>query len=338
MMRMVRRFQIFLGLRRFRWFVILLAGTGLGSLLISLLPGDALQMARLQSALALLFILGAGGLILGSLPREERWRWLAVVIPAGLAMLIGSLALPQWTGLFVGGGIGWIVAGIFVFNSFGAPQQYKKAIRAMRKQDYPLAIESISALIRDERDAAARAKHYRFRAELHRLAGKLGQARRDYQKMIDLESDSAVAYNGLAEVELQAGNYRRALDAAGRANELAPDEWVALYNLGMIEDRLQLSEAAIRHLRRALDLGMPDSRHRLLVHLYLLRAYLRCADEGQAAAALADMQGEQAGLAEWELVMGADEAQALREVLSGDIELARALIKGEKTLMQLGGG
>ena len=45
-------------------------------------------------------------------------------------------------------------------------------------------------------------------------------------------------HNGLAEVELQAGRFEAAQKAAHKAQELAPQEWVAAYNLGMIEDRL----------------------------------------------------------------------------------------------------
>lgn len=329
---MIKRFQIFLGPRRFKIFIALLATTGLASLALNVLVEQAAWITTLQTALLVAFLLGAAVLVLGRLPSEERRRWLAVIAPAVLAIILGSLAFPQWTGLFLGAGVGWMVAGIFVFNSFGAPQNYKKAIKAMRKQEYDAAIEAISQLVKKE---PQQAEHYRFRAELFRLAGKLKQARQDYLRMIELDNESAVAYNGLAEVELQARNYRQALDAARTAHQLAPDEWVAVYNLGMIEDRMRDSEQAIRHLNAALELGMPDSRHRLLVHLYLLRAYMRCGNKPQAAQALKAMKGEKSGLEEWQVIMSADEAQALREVLSKDVDLARAFIDGEKELASL---
>ena len=329
---MVKRFQIFLGPRRFKIFIALLATTGLASLALNVLVEQVAWITALQTALLVAFLLGAAVLVLGRLPSEERKRWLAVIVPAVLAIILGSLVFPQWTGLFLGAGGGWMVAGIFVFNSFGAPQNYKKAIKAMRKQEYDAAIEAISQLVKRE---PQQSEHYRFRAELFRLAGKLKQARRDYLRMIELDSESAVAYNGLAEVELQARNYQQALDAARTAHQLAPDEWVAVYNLGMIEDRMHDSKPAITHLNEALKLGMPDSRHRLLAHLYLLRAYMRCGDKPQAAQALKAMKSEKPGLEEWQVIMSADEAKALREVLSKDVDLARAFIDGEKELASL---
>ena len=331
---MVKRLRIFLGPRRFKLLMALLATTGLASLALNALEG--VWAVTLQTALLIAFLLGAALLILGRLPHEERKRWLAVIIPAVLAIILGSLALPQLTGLFLGAGAGWIVAGIFVFHSFGAPQHYKKAIKAMRRGEYDIAIGAVDELVRAESE---KTEHYRFRAELFRLAGKLKQARRDYRTMIALDSQSAVGWNGLAEVELQARNYQQALEAAGKAHQLAPDEWVAVYNLGMIEDRLQASESAVEHLGAALELGIPDSRHRLLANLYLLRAWMRLGDGLQAGQALAALKGEKAGLEEWQVIMSADEAAALREVLSQDIELARALIAGEKepALLAVGG-
>ena len=324
---MIKRFQIFLGPRRFRIFIALLVTTGLASLALNALFEQVAWITALQTMLFVVFILGAAVLVLGRLPGEERRRWLAVIVPSVLAIILGSLIFPQWTGLFLGAGVGWMVAGIFVFNSFGAPQNYKKAIKAMRKQEYAAAVEAISELMKKE---PQQSEHYRFRAELFRLWGKLKHARKDYLRMIELDNKSAVAYNGLAEVELQARNDERALEAARKAHQLAPDEWVAVYNLGMIEDRMQNSEQAIRHLNAALELGMPDSRHRLLVHLYRLRAYMRSGNELQAAQALKAMRGEKSGLEEWQVIMSANEAQALREVLSEDVELARALIDGEE--------
>ncbi|MYE25941.1 MAG: hypothetical protein F4X87_01745 [Chloroflexi bacterium] len=158
------------------------------------------------------------------------------------------------------------------------------------------------------------------------MAGDLKSARADYQRMAELDGQSAVAYNGLAEVDLQAGNLENARIAALKALELAPKEWVAAYNLGMIEERLGLDESAARHLSDALELEIPDSRHRLLVHLYLWRIHCRRADNESAREAWTALKREKAGLEEWQVIMSADEAHALRGVLSGDIEEARRLI------------
>ena len=135
-----------------------------------------------------------------------------------------------------------------------------------------------------------------------------------------------MAYNGLAEVELQGAPYEDARRAAQKAHELSPDEWVAAYNLGMIEERLRQDDAGLSHLSNALALDIPDSRHRLLVHLYLWRIHQRRGDQKLASGALAALKREKAGLEEWQVIMSADEAQALRAVLSDDIDEARRLI------------
>ena len=326
---MLNRLRIFLGPARFKALFLLLGITGIASLLLTIVADRLDWATAAQSLLLAVFLAGATYIILSRLTREERIRWLAVILPAVLAIVIAAAMLPHLTGLFLGAGIGWIVAGIFIFNGTRGPQNYKRAVRFMRKGDYAAAIKSISAQIKLE---PARGEHYRFRAELYRLAGKLGSAKQDYRKMIKLEQQTAVAYNGLAEVELQAGNYQKAFEAAETAYQLSPKEWVAAYNLGMIEDRLGRSEGAIERLRSALALKMPDSRHRLLAHLYLLRAYLRLGDSVSAKQALAAMKREKSGLEEWQVIMSADEAHALRDVLSEDIEYARQLLQDENAL------
>ncbi len=322
---MLKRLQIFLGPRNFRLLLGLLAVTGLASLALTALGGDQGWATALQTLLLLVFLVGAAGLILSRLPSEERKRWLGVALPSLLAMVIGTLVAPQFSGLFVGAGLGWIVAGLFIFRSAGSGH-VKAAVKAMRKSDYAAAIAAMNAQIAAEPRAA---EHYRFRAELHRLADRLPSAREDYRRMIELEPRSAVAHNGLAEVELQAGRYQQARAAARKAQQLAPDEWVAAYNLGMIEDRLQDSPAVISHIETALAAKMPDSRHRLLAHLYLWRAHTRLADAVAADAAVDSLRRERAGQEEWQVIMSADEAKALRAVLEDDIEQARRLIAGE---------
>lgn len=321
---MLKRFEIFLGPRRYRAFIALLAVTGLGSLALNAVSGAPALVTTAQTMLLLAFVGGAMYLILSRLPLEERKRWLAVIVPSILVMTVGSLAMPAISGAFVGAGLGWIVAGIFIFRNMGGPKNYKQAVKAMRKGDYNSAIAAMSEQIRQEPE---RPEHYRFRAELHRLAGNLKAARRDYQRMITCDADSAVAHNGLAEVELQAGRHHEARLAAREAQSLAPGEWVAAYNLGMIEDRLGDAEAAIEHLLAALELKIPDSRHRLLAQLYLWRAHTRRADEVAAGRALKALKKERAGLEEWQLIMSAEEAGALRQALGDDITQARQLIE-----------
>ncbi len=325
---MIKRLQIFLGPRRFRAFLLLLGGTGLASLALNVFGQSSQLATAAQSILLVLFLLGSSIIFLGRLPPAERLRWLAIILPSLLGIFIGSLVWPHLAGLFLGAGLGWIVAGIFIFGDARGPQNYRAAVKAMRKGDYTSAIASMTDQIREQ---PKQAEHFRFRAELNRLAGDLKSARSDYERMTELEPRSAVAYNGLAEVALQARRFEDARLAALKAHELAPDEWVAAYNLGMIEERLRQDDMALGHLGEALALDIPDSRHRLLAHLYLWRSHQRREDYESASEALAALKREKAGLEEWQVIMSAAEAQALRDVLSGDIEEARRLIRDEVT-------
>jgi tetratricopeptide (TPR) repeat protein len=181
--------------------------------------------------------------------------------------------------------------------------------------------------------------HYRFRAEVLRLWGKLDRARRDYAEMLKLsknDADRAVAYNGLAEVDLQAQRYPSALEAAQKAYELAPDEWVAAYNLGMIADRMGDNTLAIESLDKALAAKMPDSRHRLLVYLWQARAHARSQQMSAADEAVAKLKKESAGLKEWQKILPDEQAAVLREVLEADVNLAEKLLRGEISPAQLG--
>ena len=101
---MLKRFQIFLGPRRFRAFLVLLASTGLASLALNAIANWSDAVTALQTLLLLVFLAGATYLIMSRLPSEERKRWLAVILPSVLAIVIGSLIAPQLAGMFVGGG------------------------------------------------------------------------------------------------------------------------------------------------------------------------------------------------------------------------------------------
>jgi Flp pilus assembly protein TadD len=204
--------------------------------------------------------------------------------------------------------------------------QYQQAVKHLRKNEYEQAVKVMDGLIREE---PKNPNHYRFRAEIARIWGKLDRAKRDYRKMTELDPQSAVAFNGLAEVYLQAGDFQNAHEAALKAYELAPDEWVASYNLGMIEDRLQDSQAAVEHLREALKAKVPDMRHRLLIYLYLVRAYARMGDFDAAKTELNALRKKQGGLREWQTILASEQAETLRRVIEEDIHTAEALIYGK---------
>ncbi len=331
---MIQRFLIFLGPGRARALFILIAATGLLSLILNTVVDEADWVRPVQTMLAIAAVIGAVVLIIGRLEAGERGRWLGVLIPAGGAILLGMTLLPQFLPLLIGGALGWVVVGLFVFRS-RAPMGLQRAVKHFRKSKYAEAVKEIDLLIKDEPNNA---NHYRFRAEVLRVWGKLERARRDYVKMTELSPNAPDAYNGLAEVLLQAGDHRAALDAARQAAALASEEWVALYNLGMIEDRLGQSREVLEHLDQALALRVKDARHRALIHFYRTRAYARLGDEGRAREALDLLKRHRLGLEEWERIVSSDQAATLRSVLGGDITLAQSLANGEIDVMELARG
>jgi tetratricopeptide (TPR) repeat protein len=257
--------------------------------------------------------------IVGSnLPRPAQARLVLTVGPAlGLAAI--SLLLPErlFT-LLLGLAFGWLLAAQFLFRD-RMRMEYRTAIRHLRQRNYTEAIRVITEVIKtDQRNP----DHYRFRAELNRLAGRMGPAIRDYEEVVRLDPESAVGYNGLAEVYLQQGDHEKAKSYGAEAYRREPTYWVAPYNLGMIEDRLGESEAAIQHLSAVLQGGLPDSRHRLLTYLWLARAHYRLGQTGQADEALAKLKRETKGLQEWEIIFKDEQAEVLRKVLEEDVRLA----------------
>jgi tetratricopeptide (TPR) repeat protein len=329
---MIDRLRLFLGPARLRALFLLIAGTGLASLILNAAGRTDPVINIVQLALAITAVVGSGWIVLGRMPPVERNRWLAILAPAFGLVILGIVALPQFGLALVGGAVGWVIAGMFIFR-VRTPPGYRTAIKALRKNKLEAAVSAMDEVIRDEPDNPS---HYRFRAELLRLWGKLDRARRDYLKMIELSPESAEAYNGLAEVNLQAGDFERAHEAALKAVDLVSGNWVALYNLGMIEDRLGDSEAVIDHLTKALLLKVPEVRHRLLIHLYITRAHVRLNDLPAANEALAELRRQRSGLEEWQKILEHEQAATLRAVLGDDVATAAALLGGTLALVDLG--
>jgi tetratricopeptide (TPR) repeat protein len=322
---MIKQIQLFLGPVRLRAIIILFAITGLLSLMLNTIVNQYDWVRPVQSILVLVFMLGAAIIVGGRMRPEERGRWIAIFTPSLIAVLIALLIAPQYGAILIGAALGWIVAGLFLTRS-RMPMEYRDAIKHLRKYEYAETVKVMDRVIKAEQDQP---NHYRFRAEVYRVWGKLGHAVRDYQKMIQLAPDSPVAFNGLAEVYLQQGEFAPALEAARKANELAPDDWVTFYNLGMIEDRLELSPAVIEHLQKALALKVKDTRHRVLIHFYLARAYSRLNQMDFAQEQVQAMQRLSAGLEEWQTILADKQADTLRAVIGSDVDDAQALVNGE---------
>lgn len=325
---MIRQFQIFLGVQRLRALFILLALTGFANLVFYAADED--WSADAQTLSVLVFVVGLVIIIGGRLEPYERGRWASIMVPAFI-LVIFAVVIPELSLAFFGGAFGWMIAAMFLFRTRGA-MEYRQAVKHLRKDEYDSAVEQMSDLIKQEPDVA---QHYRFRAEILRLWGKLDRARRDYEKMTQIDPESAVAYNGLAEVNLQAKRYDEAHIAAQRAFELAPNEWVASYNLGMIEDRLQQSEDAIEHLNHALNSKVKDARHRLLIHVYLARAYSRLGNLEDANTQVEHLKRLPNGLSEWQTIMDSPQAGTLRAVIADDIKLAEQLINDDITVADI---
>jgi tetratricopeptide (TPR) repeat protein len=297
---MIKQVQLFLGPARARAFVLLLGITGLASLILNAFVDQGNWVRPVQTLLVIGFLIGAAVIFGGRMRREERIRWAGILAPSIGAIILALTVLPQYSMPLLGGAIGWIIAGIFLFRQ-RVPREFQSAVKHLHKGEYEEAVSAMDAAIKDDPDNES---YYRFRAEVFRLWGKLDRARKDYVRMTELAPESAVAYNGLAEVQLQAGKFDDARQAALKAYELAPEEWVAAYNLGMIEDRLRDSQSAIEHLQHAVTLHVPDVRHRLLIHLYLARAFSRLGNAEAVQTELANIKRYRTGLEEWRKLAG----------------------------------
>lgn len=321
------RFAGWLGPARSRVFFLWLALTGLASLILNALDAKANPWrVGVQNGLTAAFLIGAALIIASRLPRHQRLRAAVIIVPS-IAAFILAIAFPQFWLLFVPFGAGWVIVA-YVASQARVRREYQTAIKHMRKGEYDDAISVMSELIEAEPKVA---DHYRFRAELFRLNGKLKRAQKDYQKVIELTPDSGVGYNGLAEVYLQDGDDTQALTYARKAYAIEHNYWVAPYNLGMIEERTGQAELAVGHLKEALQIGVPDSRHRLLIHLWLMRAFVRLGQSEPAEAELAALRRENAGLREWMTIFESEEAAVLKDLMEEDIALAQGLIAGSIT-------
>lgn len=317
---MFGRFIAWLGVGRARFIFGLLAITGLLSLMLNAIEPPEAWIPTAQTALAALFLVGAAAAVITRFDGLERRQILILIAPALGALILG-LFVPQWFAALAVIAVGWIAVALIAGRA-GVRREYQRAIKHMRKGQYEPAIAILSDLIKAE---PQQAEHRRFRADLYRLAGNLRKAKADYEKVAALMPQSGVGYNGLAEVYLQEGNYERAFEYGLKAHALEPNHWVTAYNLGMIADRMGKWTEAIAYLKRALAAKMPDSRHRLLSYLWLLRAYSFTGEEAGAREALAALRSEKRGLREWQIIFESEQAAILRRVLGEDVALAQEL-------------
>lgn len=328
-------FSTLLTTTRGRIVVGLLIVTGMASITLGVVAAGAAWLTAAQTLLLLAFVIGA---VFIYAPPELYLRNLAIAAPAVGALILGLTVLQDYVWLLLGAGVGWIVAGLFLFRQ-QTPREVVKAVRHMRRGRYQEAIAEMNEIIKRDRENP---EHYRLRAIILRLDGKLARAKRDYESMLQYAPDGengdavrAEAYDGLAEVHLQAGRYDEANDAAQQAHTLYPQNWVPLYNLGLINDRLARPHPTVDYLTRALDVGIPDQRQRLLAQLYLARAYQRLGDNDAAQTHIEDMSHMWKGLNGLETLIGDEQSAPLAAVLADDVATARALMSDEMTAEEL---
>jgi tetratricopeptide (TPR) repeat protein len=331
---MLKRFRLWLGPQRLQSLFLLLAITGIGSLILNIAAEDGAEwVTAAQNVLVLTFVIGTAFIIGGRMEPYERGRWVGILAPAFGAILLGVVFFPDQLLLLSGAALGWIVAGVFLFRPRG-PMAYQKAIKAFRKNNYEEAVNEITTLIREE---PKQANHYRLRAEFFRVWGKLDRAKKDYQKVADLlpGHEKWVGYNGVSEVELQNGRYDIARKAGEKALAVAPDQWVVSYNLGMIEDRDDNPQAALDYLQQSLDAKVPEAHYRFLIHFYRARAHARLGNLDAAKDARKQMRKQAGGLNQWQIILQSDQADTLRSVLEADIATAEQLYNDEITVEAL---
>lgn len=320
---MVKQFRSWLGPQRIRLLIVSLVITGLTSLaLVAFAPDEEWSLA-VQTLLVLVFLVIALVTVGSRMQPESRKKLFFTVGPALGLVALSIIAPSNLSTIIVGMAFGWLLAAQFFFRN-RMEMEYRVAIKHMRKLEYKEAIQVIGDLIKKD---PQNPQHLEFRARLSRLSGHMGAAIKDYEKVIRLAPEEPSGYNGLAEVYLQQGKFQEAHQQGLKAYELAPDYWVTPYNLGMVEDRMGRSEDAIEHLNAVMQYGLPDSRHRLLTHLWLARAHHRLGDKQSAAAALKNLKSETKGLQEWNLIFEDEQSKTLRGVLQDDVRLAERVIK-----------
>jgi len=309
---------------RWRQLAALLGITGSLSVVLQRQYPDESWSLGAQTALVLLFLAGVFVIFSGVFSPNVRRRLAFALLPALGAVGVG-LFIPGLLRLFLGAAVGWVLVSQMLLRDT-EKREYKLAIKAMRKNDYASAIDHMTALIKREAQDPA---HYGFRAQLHRLNNDTRRAEADYKKVLELDPDSALGANGLAEISLQQNKLVEARAWAERAYQKAPADWVALYNLGMISERQGDDPAALSALHTALDQKIPESRHRLLTLLWLARIYHRGGDTAQRDEMIEKLRQEKKGVKEWGVILESKEAASLRGMLQEDVRQAQALFAGK---------
>lgn len=319
-----------LGPTRTRIVAALLVGVVFSSVFLwASFSGESWTLAA-QMGLFWLLLVGVGVVAGTRFSGTGQRRFWSAVGPSLILIGLGVL-VPRWALFFGGAGIGWLIISQFVLRG-GVRMEYQSAIKALRRGDYAGAVGFMDHLVAAEPDDL---EHWRFRAELYRLAGDLPKAQADYEQMRQIDPDHADAYIGLAEVFAQQGKYEEARRYAEEAHQRQPQNWMTAYNLGMIEDRLGHAQAALHCLDETITLGVPSSRYWLLIRLWRARCFYQLGKLDETRGELDRMRQQTAGLREWQMVFESEHAAALRGMLESDVKLAEELLDPQAALDRL---
>lgn len=113
-MNRLTKFRLWLGETRLRAIFLLFALTGLFSLILNSVSAE--WVTGVQNLLVVTFIIGTAVITWTRLESFERGRWLGILTPALLAIVLGIFFAPQFLPLLIGAAFGWIAAGLFLFN------------------------------------------------------------------------------------------------------------------------------------------------------------------------------------------------------------------------------
>ncbi|MBN1564420.1 MAG: tetratricopeptide repeat protein [Anaerolineae bacterium] len=324
---MLRQMVNWFGPNNTRVLAVLLAGAVFGSLGLQVLFAGESWLFAAQIALVWLFFVGLALTLSSRLTGAGKKRlWIA--LGPGLVLLGFGIVVPDYALTFGGAAMGWMVAAQFVLRG-RVRMEYQAAIKHLRAGNIKDAISIMDKLIATEPNET---EHYRFRAELFRLSSNLPKAITDYERITQIAPESPTGYGGLAEVYAQRSEYERAREYAQTALDKQPGQWMPLYNLGMIEDRLKDSDAVREHLEAALKMGLPHSRYRLLAHLWLARAAYRRGDMAATEQHLAALRQQANSLDEWQTIFASKQAAPLRRLLEADVKLAKRLLEPDAQL------
>jgi tetratricopeptide (TPR) repeat protein len=260
---------------------------------------------------------------------RDRRFWL--LLGPSLVLIGLAVVVPDQAPLLAGGAVGWVLVDMAVLRG-QTRMEYQSAIRSLRRGDYAQAICVMDGLIQAEPDTP---EHYRFRANLYRLAGDWKRAEQDCEQIIRQMPGSADAYLGLAELYMQHGELDRAREYAQAALERDTRSAMIAYNLGWIEDRRGDAAAAAGYIDQSLAAGLPYSHYRLLARLWLARNYHRLGRDDEARQQLQLMRKQAKGVHDWRIIFESEQGTVLRDLFEEDVRVAQQLLTADATLEAL---